>query len=92
MSRRIYFEGAFDNFDEKYGQECVDELKADKNFPLKVTPKQAVQILEPSHAPENFYCDGEIEHDEALEDWKERLKLVGLNPTHVEWCVKYIFG
>lgn len=88
--RKIYFEGAFDNFDEAYGKECVAELKADKTFPLAVTPKQAVIILEPSHAPENFYCDGEVTHEEATEDFKEKLKLVGFNPTYVDLIIKYL--
>jgi hypothetical protein len=88
--RRIYFEGAFDQFDETYGKECKAELKADPKFPLVVTPKQAVVILEPVHAPENFYCDGEVSHAEALEDFKERLKMVEFNPTHVDWIIKYL--
>jgi hypothetical protein len=81
---RIYPEGAFDHFDEAYGKECKAELKADKNFPLAVTPKQAVVI------PENFYCDGEVSHKEALRDYKERLKLVGFNPMYVDMIVKYM--
>jgi hypothetical protein len=89
---RIYFEGAFDNFDKGYGDECVKQLKEDKKFPLVVTPKQAVIIVQPIEAMEDFYCDGEIGHAEALEDWKERLKLVGFNPTHVGWIEKYVFG
>ena len=87
---RIYPEGAFDHFDESYGKECKKELRADKDFPLVVTPKQAVVILEPLHAPENYYCDGEVSEVEALADYKERLKLVGFNPTHVGWIVKYM--
>lgn len=91
MSNWIFFEGAFDNFDEEYGKECKAELKADKNFPLVVTPKQAIVILEPVHAPENFYKDGEVSEEEALECWKEKLKRVGFNPTHTEMIVNYIF-
>jgi len=87
---RIYFEGAFDHFDKAYGQECVDRLKADKTFPLVVTPKQAVIILEPSDAPENFYCDGEVTHEEAVADFKEKLKLVGFNPMYVKVIVDYL--
>lgn len=87
---RIYFEGAFDQFDKAYGKECVARLKADKTFPLAVTPKQAVIILEPSDAPENFYCDGEVTHDEAVADFKDKLKLVGFNPMYVDVIVKYL--
>ena len=75
-----------------YGKECQAELKADKNFPLSVSPEQAVLILEPSHAPENFYCDGEISSDEAMRNWKRRLKNSGLNPMYVKTIVKYVFG
>ena len=87
---RIYFEGAFDHFDKAYGQECVDRLKADKTFPLVVTPKQAVIILEPSDAPENFYCDGEVTHDEAVKDFREKLGLVGFNRNNVNLIMKYL--
>ena len=76
----------------KYGKECQAELKADKNFPLAVTPQQAVVILEPNHAPENFYCVGEISHAQALSNYKERLKNAGFNPMYVKIIVKYILG
>jgi len=82
----------FEEWQDKYGKECQAELKADKNFPLAVTPEQAVLILEPDHAPENFYCDGEISTEEALSNWQDRLKRSGFNPMYVKIITKYVFG
>ena len=62
-----------DEHQKKYGQECLSELKAGGFKTDDLTPEQAVLILEPSHAPENFYCDGEISHYHALENWKQRM-------------------
>jgi hypothetical protein len=76
----------------KYGKECQAELKADKNFPLNVSPEQAVLILEPNHAPENFYQDGEISEFEAMENWLNKLKMAGLNPYYRTIIKEYIFG
>lgn len=83
---------SIDDRQKNYGKECVQELKEDKNFPLSVTPEQAILILEPNHAPENFYCDGEITPDEALANWKGRLLNAGFNPMYVKMIVKYVFG
>ena len=82
----------FEEWENKYGKECQDELKADKNFPLAVTPEQAVLILEPNHAPENFCCDGEISSEQALSNWQNRLKHAGFNPMYVKVITKYVFG
>ena len=76
----------------EYGKECKKRLKDDPKFPLVVTPEQAILILEPSDAPENFHCDGEITPEEALKNWKQKLANTGLNPTHVGWITKYVFG
>ena len=51
---------------KKYGQECLDELKKGGFNTDGLTPSQAIIILEPSHAPENFYCDGELNHIMAI--------------------------
>lgn len=91
MSDWIFPQDAEEHIDQKYGKECQEELKANK-FPLKVTPYQAIIILEPNHAPENFHHDGEVSEEEALDCWKQKLKNSGLNPYHVSMCVKYIFG
>jgi hypothetical protein len=81
----------YEKYQKKYGQECKEELEKDPNFKLKVTEEQAVIILEPCHAPENFYCDGEITPRQALINWKRRLNESGLNPYHVSMIKKYIF-
>lgn len=76
----------------EYGLECKKRLKDDPKFPLVVTPEQAILILEPSDAPENFYCDGEITPEEAMENWLNRLKRAGLNPYHRTIVKEYVFG
>jgi len=74
----------------KYGKECVKELES-SNIGT-VTPEQAVIILEPEHAPENFMCDGEISHDEAMRSWKHRLANVGLSLEQRTKAHVHIFG
>jgi hypothetical protein len=86
------WEKEYEEQQREYGEECKKRLKDDPKFPLVVTPEQAIIILEPYDAPENFYCDGEITPEEALRSWKQRLKNSGLNPTHVGWITKYVFG
>ena len=68
-----------------------NRLNNDTRFPLIVSEKQALVILEPWEAPENFYCDGEISHGKALELWKERLKNTGFDGFEIKICEKYIF-
>jgi len=82
----------YEKYQKKYGQECKEELEKDPNFKLKVTEEQAVIILEPCHAPENFYCDGEISYAQALDNWLDKLKREGLNPYHRTIVKEYIFG
>jgi len=82
----------YEQYLKEYGKECVDRLKADKKFPLAVTPTQAILILKPDDAPEDFHCDGEITPEEAMSDWKEQLANEGFNPMYVKIIVKYVFG
>ncbi len=77
---------------KKYGQECLDELKAGGFKTEGLTPEQAVLILEPSHAPENFYCDGEITHTQAMENWKNKMMRAGMTPLQRVKAQQYIFG
>lgn len=83
---------AYDEWEKEYGKECQKRLKDDPKFPLVVTPEQAILILEPDDAPENFYCDGEISHYEAMENWLGKLKRAGLNPYHRTIVKEYVFG
>lgn len=77
---------------ENYAKECQAKLKADKRFQLAVTPEQAEIILQPIHAPENFYQDGEISEFEAMENWLNKLKMSGINPYYRTVIKEYIFG
>jgi len=89
-----YLKNAYDEWEDNYGKDCLEQLMSDPKFPSKlvVTTEQAMIICEPNDAPENFYCDGEISHDQALANWKRKLKMSGLNPTQVSIVTKYVFG
>lgn len=87
----------FENFKKQinerisqYGQECVKELEGSGLGEL--TEAQAIHILEPSHGPENFMCDGEISHATALANWRRRCSDLGLTPLVIHKAEKYIFG
>ena len=82
----------YDEWEQRWMKECKERLDKDPKFPLTVTPEQAILILEPVEAPENFYCDGEISHHQAMENWLNKLKNSGLNPYHRTIAKEYIFG
>ena len=44
-----------------------------------LTEGQKSCILEPSEAPENYMCDGEITPRQAFKSWCQRLRASGLN-------------
>lgn len=56
--------------------------------PATLTKDQKYIILEPSEAPENFMCDGEISMRQAVIRWKARLKEVGLTPAQIKQAIK----
>lgn len=80
----------YEEHQAKYGKECQEELKKG-GFKAEVTPEQAILILEPNHAPENFYCDGEISTTQAMSNWMERLRKAGLSPLQRVMARSYIF-
>jgi len=76
---------------EQYKKESRQRLiKA--GFPDTITGDQALLVLEPSDAPENFYCDGEINRTQALANWKRNLRNAGLTEALIRKANKYIFG
>mgnify|MGYP001568182931 CR=1 FL=1 len=77
--------------DEMYGHECLKELKESGFDTEGITPAQAEVILIPSHAPENYMCDGEISRTQALTRWKQKLVSSGLTPAQVSKVVKHTF-
>ena len=52
--------------------------------PSKLTDGQRYIILEPSDAPENYACDGEISHAEAKRRWLRRLAEAGLTKDQIK--------
>lgn len=69
---------------EKHKREQISKMGID---PSTLTQEQIELILEPSEAPENFYCDGEISHEEASARWFKRLRQTGLK---IEQILKVI--
>jgi hypothetical protein len=74
---------------QQYGQECIQEL-VEAGFP-ELTPKQAILILEPIHAPENFYQDGELSEAMAKKIWKTNLRLSQLSNKLIDKAEKFVF-
>jgi hypothetical protein len=35
-------------------------------------------LTEPTSGPENFYCDGELNHTQALANWERKMKNAGI--------------
>lgn len=58
----------------------------------KLTVTQRVLILQPSEAPENYMCDGEISGDQAFRYWKKALKKAGLNNDQIDLATELNFG
>jgi len=52
--------------------------------PDKLTKNQVYILLEPSDAPENYACDGEISHAEAKRRWLRRLAEAGLTKDQIK--------
>jgi hypothetical protein len=49
----------------------------------KLTENQIDIINQPSEAPENFYCDGEISGSQANSRWLQQLVNSGLNKSDI---------
>ena len=60
--------------------------------PDELTDEQKDVILEPSEAPENYACDGEISPREAKVRWKQNLIRSGLNEEQVSQAIKKVLG
>jgi len=78
---------AQEDYQREYREECLKELQ-DSGLGF-LTGEQAEMILEPSHAPENYACDGEISNAEAFRNWKGRLAETGLSPKRIKEVIKY---
>lgn len=76
---------------EQYEQECKERL-IKNGFPDTITGKQALLIVEPSDAPENFYRDGQLSFTLAKRIWKMNLKLAKLDDSLIKKADKFNFG
>lgn len=74
---------------EKYQREQIIGLGFD---PDKLSDEQKDVMLEPSEAPENYACDGEITPAQALRRWKGKLADSGFTPSEVRILTKKIIG
>lgn len=78
---------------DSYRENHLQHLKAN-GFPDadKLTDKQIDLIFMPSDGPENFYCDGELDHKTALSIWKTNLSCSGLGNDQIKSAENIIFG
>ena len=74
---------------DKYYEERTKTLAQAGIYGL--TRQQEDAVMEPSEAPENYHCDGEISPDQAYDRWLDNLKRFGLNKDQVKRAVKLMF-
>jgi hypothetical protein len=65
---------------ENYRKESITALGFD---PEKLTEAQKDILLEPSEAPENYYCDGEISPAQAKTRWTNRMRQAGFKEIEI---------
>ena len=69
----------------------IDETLALAGFnSSELTDDQKYVIMEPSEAPENYMCDGEITPWQAKRNWIQRLKNSGLSVKNIKLAVKLV--
>lgn len=73
----------WDAYDKAYEQEQRDNLTK-MGFRPKLTQDQLYVITEPSEAPENYACDGEISPSQMKTRWLGNLKRAGLTPQEIK--------
>lgn len=77
----------WDAYDKAYEQEQRDRL-TQMGFRPKLTQEQIYVITEPSEAPENYACDGEISPSQMKTRWLNNLKRAGLTPQEIKLARK----
>lgn len=71
----------------KYDKSLFKNLGIDHT---KLTQEQINTILIPSHAPENYMCDGEITQGEARRYWVKQLSDCGLTTQLIAKALKLV--
>ena len=71
---------------DKYYTERTKTLAQNGLYGL--TREQEDAIYEPSEAPENYHCDGEITAAQAKQRWIKNLANVGLNKSQIDRAKK----
>jgi len=77
----------WDAYDAQSNKEKIAEL-VELGFRPRLTQDQVDMVNEPSDAPENYACDGEISPQQAKQGWLRRLAGVGLTPTEIKLARK----
>lgn len=65
---------------EEYRNQQITALGFD---PAKLTDAKKDILLEPSEAPENYYCDGEISPTQAKQRWTRKMKETGFTEIEI---------
>ena len=73
----------WDAYDKAREQELRDKLTK-MGFRPMLTENQMYVITEPSEAPENYACDGEISPSQMKTRWLRNLKASGLTPQEIK--------
>lgn len=74
-----------------YDQYKNDELKRGGFNPDILSDDQKDLILQPTEAPENYMCDGEITPHQAFKTWCKRLRASGLNEAQFAKAINLHF-
>lgn len=74
---------------EKYQKEQVEKAGFK---PDELSQIQMDLVLQPSEAPENFHCDGEITPKQAFAFWCQRMFNSGLTQAQINKAITYNFG
>jgi hypothetical protein len=72
---------------DEFDQGLFMHLGIDYN---NLTQNQVDTILIPSHAPENYMCDGEINSKEAEKRWIKQLVATGLSTNDIARALKLV--
>jgi hypothetical protein len=76
------------NYQAEFRKEEDEQLKKAGFDITTLNEAQRYIILEPSNAPENYMCDGEITPAQAKKNWLRGLKESGLSPADIKKSIK----
>ena len=73
----------------------MDIIPTKENLKSKLsnlTEEQMSLVLQPSDAPKDFYCNGELNKDKALNKWAKAMRVLGLSKNEMMLAFKFNFS